>query len=67
MPLRDQKYLVINEWLASSGVVFDNDFIEIYNSSNFPVSIGGMTITDDPNNIPDQRWTLNNGHAGLPS
>ena len=53
MPLRDQKYLVINEWLASSGVVFDNDFIEIYNSSNFPVSIGGMTITDDPNNIPD--------------
>ena len=53
LPLRDQKYLVINEWLASSGVVFDNDFIEIYNSSNFPVSIGGMTITDDPNNIPD--------------
>ena len=53
LPVREQKDLVINEWLASNGVVFDNDFIEIYNPSNFPVSIGGMTITDDPNNIPD--------------
>ena len=53
LPLRDQKDLVINEWLASNGVVYDNDFIEIYNSGNYPVSIGGMTITDDPNNIPD--------------
>ncbi|HAA86602.1 MAG TPA: hypothetical protein DCE22_00005, partial [Verrucomicrobiales bacterium] len=53
LPLRDQKDLVINEWLASNGVVYDNDFIEIYNSGDYPVSIGGMTITDDPNNIPD--------------
>jgi len=53
LPVREQKDLIINEWLASSGVVFDNDFIEIYNPSTFPVSIGGMTITDDPNNIPD--------------
>ena len=53
LPLREQKDLVINEWLASNGVVYDNDFIEIYNPGDYPVSIGGMTITDDPNNIPD--------------
>lgn len=37
----------INEWLASSGVRISDDFIELYNGNDIPVSLGGLIFTDD--------------------
>ncbi len=39
--------LKINEWLASTDVFFDDDFIELYNPDPRPVSLGGLYLTDD--------------------
>ncbi|MCP4848560.1 MAG: tandem-95 repeat protein [Verrucomicrobiaceae bacterium] len=52
IPLGPVENLVINEWLATSGVVYDNDFLELYNPGGLPVSLAGMMISDDPNNRP---------------
>ena len=52
IPLGPLEGVVINEWLATSRVVYDNDFLELYNSGSLPVSLAGMMISDDPNNRP---------------
>jgi hypothetical protein len=44
--------VVINEWLATSGIVYDNDFLELYNPGVLPVLLEGMMISDDPNHRP---------------
>jgi hypothetical protein len=44
--------LRINEWLTKPELVYNDDFIEIYNPGVFPVSLGGLAITDDPLNFP---------------
>ncbi len=44
--------VVINEWLATSGIVYDNDFLELYNPGVLPVLLEGMMCSDDPNHRP---------------
>ena len=50
----DPRNLVINEWLATSQVVFCDDFVELYNPSNSPVALSGLYLTDDPGVIKAQ-------------
>jgi hypothetical protein len=40
--------LKINEWLASPGAPFTEDFVEIYNPDSLPVNLGGLFMTDKP-------------------
>ena len=53
----DYSGLFINEFMASnSGVLQDtdgnfDDWLEIYNSNDFPVNIGGLFLSDDPSKI----------------
>ncbi|MBN2271683.1 MAG: lamin tail domain-containing protein, partial [Sedimentisphaerales bacterium] len=47
-PLGDPYTLKINEWLADSQVLFEDDFIELYNPHPLPVSLGGLYLTDNP-------------------
>lgn len=53
-PLGDPDTLKINEWLADGEVLFDEDFVELYNPHPLPVSLGGMYMTDDPIMRPDK-------------
>lgn len=46
--------LCINEWLAHPDMRFDSDFVELYNRDSLPVALGGIHITDDPFNYPEQ-------------
>jgi len=51
--------IVINEFMADNEQLIEDphgefsDWIELFNRSNFPVNLNGMSITDDPNQ-PDQ-------------
>jgi hypothetical protein len=47
-PLGDPQTLKINEWLASGEVLFENDFIELYNPHPSPVDLSGLYLTDNP-------------------
>jgi hypothetical protein len=47
-PLGDSSKVKINEWLACSQVLFNNDFVELYNPEPLPVDIGGLYLTDAP-------------------
>ncbi|MBN2474231.1 MAG: lamin tail domain-containing protein [Pirellulales bacterium] len=42
-----QDTLKINEWLADGDVLFDEDFLELYNPDPSPVMLGGLYLTDD--------------------
>ncbi len=42
----DPSSVSINEWLVSSGIRFDEDWVELANSSAYPVSLTGMVLTD---------------------
>ena len=53
-PLGDRRTLKINEWLASGQVLFENDFIELYNPHPAPVDLGGLYLTDNPLAQPDK-------------
>ena len=44
----DPRALTINEWLADEKVLFDNDFLELYNSDPLPVALDGLYLTDNP-------------------
>ena len=46
--LGDPAQLRINEWLAASGSVFGEDFIELYNLDPRPVALGGLLVSDHP-------------------
>ena len=54
LPLASENNILINEWLSSRGIIFDNDFLELYNPGQYPVHIGGMFLSDDPNNDPSK-------------
>lgn len=41
-------HIVINEWLASSQVSFQEDQVELYNPDPLPAAIGGVSLTDSP-------------------
>src|SRR3990172_4582266 len=47
-PLGDPYTLKINEWLANGQVLFEEDFIELYNPHPLPVSLAGLYLTDNP-------------------
>ena len=51
-PLGDPRTVRINEWLASSEVLFASDFIELYNPNRDPVDVGDMYLTDNPLSQP---------------
>ena len=51
----DPSNLQINEWLASTDVLFNSDFIEIYNSDPFPVDMGGLHLTDNRPGNPTKK------------
>ncbi|MGB2864948.1 MAG: lamin tail domain-containing protein [Sedimentisphaerales bacterium] len=53
-PLGDQKTLRINEWLADGLVLFEDDFIELYNPHASPVDLTGLYLTDNPVTQPDK-------------
>ena len=53
-PLGDQKTLRINEWLADGLVLFEDDFIELYNPQASPVDLTGLYLTDNPVTQPDK-------------
>jgi CotH protein/lamin tail-like protein len=42
----NQRTLKINEWLADAQFVADNDFVELYNSDQLPVALGGLFLSD---------------------
>lgn len=44
----------INEWLASSAVTSNTDFIELFNPGPLPVNAGGCFLTDNPGAWPDR-------------
>jgi len=52
--LGDPDKLKINEWLANGDVLFDNDFIELYNPSPLPVELSGLYLTDNSVTQPDK-------------
>ena len=47
-PLGDPDTLKINEWLANEEVLFDEDFIELYNPCPLPVDLSELYLTDKP-------------------
>jgi len=47
-PLGDPDRLKINEWFANGEVLFEDDFIELYNPGVFPVALAGLYLTDNP-------------------
>ncbi|MBC8378811.1 MAG: lamin tail domain-containing protein [Planctomycetes bacterium] len=46
-PLDNPKNIKINEWLANGQVLFEDDFIELYNPGKQPVDLSGFYISDD--------------------
>jgi hypothetical protein len=46
-PTGDPAELCINEWLASEQMLYNEDFIELYNADDLPVDISGMYLTDN--------------------
>lgn len=53
-PLGNAATLRINEWLASGAVLFEDDFIELYNPHPSPVNLGSLYLTDNPEMQPDK-------------
>jgi hypothetical protein len=53
-PLGDPRALRINEWLADGLVLFEDDFIELYNPETSPVDLTGLYLTDNPVTQPDK-------------
>jgi len=53
-PLGDPKALRINEWLADGFVLFEDDFIELFNPQSSPVDLTGLYLTDNPITQPDK-------------
>jgi len=53
-PLGDPRKLRINEWLADGLVLFEDDFIELYNPQTAVVDLSGLYLTDNPVTQPDK-------------
>jgi hypothetical protein len=52
--LGDSKTLRINEWLANGEVLFNDDFIELFNPNALPVNLSNLYLTDNPETQPDK-------------
>ena len=46
-PTGDPRALRINEWLAAGQVLYKEDWIELTNTSPFPVALDGLRLTDN--------------------
>jgi hypothetical protein len=55
-PLGDPAGLKINEWLANGQVLFNDDFVELYNPDVLPVPLSELYLTDDPVAEPTKQW-----------
>jgi hypothetical protein len=70
-PLDNPRNIKINEWLADGQVLFEDDFVELYNPGLQPVDISGFYITDDQASKPtkhrfaDLSFILPQGHLYL--
>jgi hypothetical protein len=53
-PVGDPKTLRINEWLANGEVLFNDDFIELFNPHALPVNLSNLYLTDNPETQPDK-------------
>ena len=53
-PVNDAAEVVINEWYANGEIRIRQDFIELYNPTDFPAAIGGHYLTDKPFAVPDK-------------
>jgi hypothetical protein len=53
-PLGDTRLIRINEWLTDGLVLFEDDFIELYNPQAAPVDLSGLYLTDNPVTQPDK-------------
>jgi uncharacterized repeat protein (TIGR01451 family) len=51
-PVGDPSRLKINEWLAASGNIFQEDFIELFNPDPLPVALGGLALSHVPQSFP---------------
>jgi hypothetical protein len=47
-PLGDTDTLKINEWFSSGHILFEDDFVEIFNPHISPVELSGLYLTDNP-------------------
>lgn len=47
-PLGDPTAVRISEWLASPGILFAEDFVELQNPTPLPVALDGLFLTDHP-------------------
>lgn len=56
-PVGDATSLSINEWYSSGSVRVADDFLELYNSSDLPVELSGLGLTDKPHAFP-HLWTI---------
>ena len=52
-PVGNPNRVRINEWLANSGVLERDDFIELYNPDPFPVQLGGVFLSNHPVTAPN--------------
>ena len=48
--LTPARYLRINEWLARASVRYHREFIELYNPGDSPADLGGLWLSNSPNN-----------------
>ncbi len=53
-PVGDPAMLRINEWLADGLVLFEDDFIELFNPHSLPVDLSGFYLTDNPVTQPSK-------------
>ncbi|MBN1804303.1 MAG: lamin tail domain-containing protein [Sedimentisphaerales bacterium] len=53
-PVGDVRNLKINEWLANGEVLFNDDFIELFNPDFLPVNLSGLYLSDNPETQPDK-------------
>ena len=54
--LGDPFKLVINEWMANPDS--ESDWFELYNPSNSPVSLSGLSLTDDPTAVGRTKYII---------
>ena len=48
----DPATLRLNEWFTDGDVLFQDDFVELYNPDPLPVALGGLFLTDRPGPEP---------------
>ena len=70
-PSGDISGIRINEWLANTDQLNQNEFIELANPAQFPVKLSGASLSDSPNlndnlmTIPDLSFIGPNSYAAI--